>query len=62
MKQTKVIIAATIATIIIMLSCAYAIPATAEACDREEKDEIIEVYWEGYTENPVGFFSLEGWR
>ena len=121
MKQTKVIIAATIATVIIMLSCAYAIPATAEVSDRgefyprltvvvekeqiadtalwviycqdkggnmwafyddegewnvgdianllmwnvggrEEEDEIIEVYWEGYTENPAGFFSLEGWR
>lgn len=121
MKQTKVIIAATIATVIIMLSCAYAIPATAEVCDHgglyprltivvekeqmadsglwviycqdrdgnvwafyddegewnvgdianllmlsvnehEEEDEIIEVYWEGYTENPAEFFSLEGWR
>lgn len=28
----------------------------------EEEDEIIEVYWEGYTENPAEFFSLEGWR
>lgn len=28
----------------------------------EEEDEIIEVYWEGYTENPIGFFSLEGWH
>lgn len=121
MKQTKVIIAATIITVIIMLSCAYAIPATAEVCDHgglyprltivvekeqmadsglwviycqdrdgnvwafyddegewnvgdianllmlsvnehEEEDEIIEVYWEGYTENPAEFFSLEGWR
>jgi len=121
MKQTKVIIAATIVTIIIMLSCAYAIPATAEVGDRgefyprltvvveteqiedsnswiiycqdkdgnvwaffadvnkwdrgdianllmwnmgkrEEEDEIIEVYWEGYTENVEAFFSLEGWR
>lgn len=26
----------------------------------EEEDEIIEVYWEGYTENPAGFFSLKG--
>lgn len=30
--------------------------------EREEEDEIIEVYWEGCTENPAGFFSLEGWR
>ena len=28
----------------------------------EEENEIIEVYWEGYTENPAGFFSLEGWH
>ena len=28
----------------------------------EEEDEIIEAYWEGYTENPAGFFSLEGWH
>ena len=28
----------------------------------EEENEIIEVYWEGYTENPVEFFSLEGWH
>lgn len=27
--------------------------------EREEEDEIIEVYWEGCTENPAGFFSLE---
>lgn len=26
----------------------------------EKEDEIIEAYWEGYTENPTGFFSLEG--
>lgn len=121
MKQTKLIIAATIITIIIMLSCAYALPAVAEVgnrgefyprltvvvekeqiadtglwviycqdkngnvwgfyddegewnigdianllmwnmSEREEEDEIIEVYWEGYTENPTGFFSLEKWR
>ena len=121
MKQTKIIIIATIVTIIIMLSCAYAMPAVAEVGDRgefyprltvvveteqiadsgwwivycqdkdgnvwafyddegtwdigdianllmwnlsehEEEDEIIEVYWEGYTENPSGFFSLEGWH
>lgn len=30
--------------------------------EREEEDEIIEVYWEGYTEDPAGFFPLEGWR
>lgn len=121
MKQIKVIIAAIITTIIIMLSCAYAIPATAEGdnhgefylrltivvekeqvadtdlwviycqdregnvwafydnegewdigdianllmlkvSEHEEEDEIIEVYWEGYTENPAEFFFLEGWR
>ena len=121
MKQTKVIIIATIVTIIIMISCACAIPATAETnnrgefyprltivvekehlvdtdlwliyCqdkdgnvwafyddegewaigdianllmwnvgEREEENEIIEAYWEGHTENPIGFFSLEGWR
>ena len=117
MKQTKVVIIATIVTIVIMFSCSYIIPATAEVGDRgefyprltvvvekeqvadtglwviycqdkdgdvwtfyddegewdvgdianllmwnmgehEEEDEIIEVYWEGYTE----FFSVEGWR
>ena len=121
MKQTKVIIAATIATIVIMLSCAYAMPAVAEVGDRgefyprltlvvekeqiantdlwiiycqdkdgnvwsfyddegewsigdianllmwsmgehEEDDTIIEVYWEGYTENIDNFFQMEGWR
>jgi hypothetical protein len=115
MKQTKVIIAATIVTIIIMLSCAYAMPAVAEVGDRgefyprltvvvekehivntglwviycqdkngnlwafyddegewdvgdianllmwsvsehEEEDEIIEVYWEGYTDCIDNFF------
>ena len=30
--------------------------------EREEEDEIIEVYWEGYAENPTGFFSLGKWR
>ena len=30
--------------------------------EHEEEDEIIEVYWEGYTKNPTGFFFLEGWR
>lgn len=30
--------------------------------EHEEEDEIIEAYWEGYTENPAGFFSLEGQR
>lgn len=118
MKQTKIIAIATIITIIIMLSCAYALPASADhgefyprltvvvekeqTADRgswviycqdrnsnvwafydnegvwnvgdianllmwnvgenEEEDEIIEAYWEGYTKNPAGFFSLEGWR
>lgn len=30
--------------------------------EREEDDEIIEVYWEGHTENLEMFFQLEGWR
>lgn len=30
--------------------------------EHEEEDKIIEVYWEGYTENLAEFFSLEGWR
>lgn len=30
--------------------------------EREEKDEIIEVYWEGYTEDIDSFFQIEGWR
>lgn len=27
-----------------------------------EEDEIIEVYWEGYTENVQSFFQTMGWR
>ena len=27
-----------------------------------KEDEIIEVYWEGYTEDVETFFSLERWR
>lgn len=27
-----------------------------------EEDEILEVYWEGYTENPQSFFQMMGWR
>ena len=114
-KQIHATIIATIATIMIILSCAVAIPATAEVGDRgefyprltvvvdrietkvycrdrdgniwvffdeeeeweegdianllmwkkdihENHDEIVEVYWEGYTENVEGFFSLEGWH
>lgn len=30
--------------------------------EHEEDDEIIEVYWEGYTENIESFFQLMGWR
>lgn len=30
--------------------------------EREEDDEIIEVYWEGYTENIEEFFYVTGWR
>lgn len=121
MKQTKVIIAATIVTIMIILSCAYAMPAVAEVGDRgefyprltvviekehiadtglwviycrdkdgnvwafyddegewdvgdianllmwnigerEEEDEIIEVYWEGYTDCIDNFFLNLHWR
>lgn len=28
----------------------------------EENDQIIEVFWEGYTENLETFFQLEGWH
>jgi hypothetical protein len=118
-KQIRTTIIATITTIIIIFSCALALPASAEVGDRgefyprltvvvdvvelgglryiacqdkdgniwgfyddeaewdvgdianllmwnmgehEEDDEIIEVYWEGYTEDIETFFSLEGWR
>jgi hypothetical protein len=27
-----------------------------------EEDEIVEVYWEGYTENVQSFFQTMGWR
>ena len=30
--------------------------------ENEEEDEIIEVYWEGYTENINLFFQVNGWR
>jgi len=30
--------------------------------EHEEDDEIIEVYWEGYTEDIDSFFQMEGWR
>ena len=30
--------------------------------DKEEEDEIVEVYWEGYTENIESYFRLMGWR
>ncbi len=120
MKKTmRTAIIATAVTIIILLSCAYAIPAGAEKADRgefypklavvtkteqlgrlwlvscedkegniwafyddegtwqvgdianllmwnlgerEEDDEIIEVYWEGYTENVESFFHVTNWR
>jgi hypothetical protein len=32
------------------------------AGETEESDEIVEVYWEGYTKNIEGFFSLVGWH
>ena len=120
-KQIRATIIATITTIVIILSCAFALPVYAEVSDRdefyprlavvvekeqiknngwwiiycqdkegivwafyddegdwdvgdvanllmwnmserEEEHEIVDVYWEGYTENPEEFFSLEGWR
>ena len=30
--------------------------------EREEDDEIVEVYWEGYTENLESFFKTLEWR
>ena len=27
-----------------------------------ENDQIVEVYWEGYTENLNPFFQMDGWR
>ena len=30
--------------------------------ESEEEDEIIEVYWEGYTEDIVLWFNANGWR
>ena len=30
--------------------------------ENEEDDELIEVYWEGYTENIELFFQIMGWR
>jgi len=113
MKETKICIIATAITMIILISCACAMPAYAAGelelhpklavvvdtekvdnlwlvyCqDREgdvwtfwddegtwaygdivnllmqelEEDEIIEVYWEGYTENVQLFFQTMGWR
>lgn len=120
MKNTiKTITIATIVTIVIMLSCAFAMPASAEderkefypkltivvdteqasaelwiiTCEdrtgnlwafyddagewnvgdianllmwnvgeREEEDEIIEVYWEGYTDNLKIFFQTIAWH
>lgn len=117
MKETKTAIIATVLTIIVIFSCMFAIPATAEDrgefypkltvvfktekigdlwvvyCidktqniwsffddedtwekgdianlllwnmgENEEDDEIIEVYWEGYTENLETFFHVTTWR
>lgn len=117
-KQIHAIIIATIVTCAIIISCAYAMPAKAEArhpefypkltivfeaekiedywvvyCidktqniwsfyddegtwvkgdianllmwnlgEYEEDDEIVEVYWEGYTENLESFFKTLEWR
>ena len=30
--------------------------------EQEEEDEIVEVYWEGYTENITEWLQMEGWR
>ena len=120
MKTTKIVIIATIITVCLILSCAYALPVQAEAESRpefypkltivveiipvsndlwivecrdkdghiwafyddeltwsngdianllmwtinenEEEDEIIEVYWEGYTENITKWLQNNGWR
>lgn len=119
MKEVKVVIIATIVTVLILVSTAFALPAKAEAdrgefypkltvvvssvridtglwvvdCrdqegnkwsffddegtweygdianllmwnmgEREEDDEIIEVYWEGYTENIEMYCKIMGWK
>ena len=117
MKEIKIIIIATVVTCMILVSCAFAMPAVAESSDyyskltvvvnktriedrlwviecedkrgniwaflddegtwdrgdianllmlrlneKEEDDEIMEVYWEGYTENIESYFRLMGWR
>lgn len=116
MKEAKICIIATLITAIILCSCAYALPAQAEAefypklvvvvntvriedrlwvveCrdkdshiwgfydeegtwakgdianllmwnigEREEDDEIVEVYWEGYTEDITNWLHSNGWR
>lgn len=118
MKELKIIAIATVIAICIMVSCAFAMPASAEGVNPEfgefyprltivmnrmgdtvicrDKDgnlweffcdttdtwaigdicnlmmwnrskdvtehEIIEVYWEGYTDSLASFFSLNGWR
>lgn len=30
--------------------------------EREEDDEVVEVYWEGYIEDINLFFQMKGWR
>lgn len=30
--------------------------------DIHENDQIVEVYWEGYTENVTEWLQMEGWR
>lgn len=30
--------------------------------EREEDDEVLEVYWEGYTESVDSLFDMIGWR
>lgn len=77
MKEIKIIAIAVIITIAVMLSCACAMPAYAEqnrgngdivnllmwnVSEHEKDNEIIEVYWEGYTEDISSFFQMNGWR
>lgn len=119
MKEVKTAIIATIITIMVLISCACAMPAYAEQdrgefylhltvvvastrieshlwivdCrdkdgnvwsffddegtwekgdianllmwnmgEQEEDNEVIEVYWEGYTKDIDSFFQIEGWR
>lgn len=33
-----------------------------EINEREEDDEVVEVYWEGHTDDINGYFRMMGWR